>query len=667
MSVMIKQVSFENFRQYGTSAISFDNKDCSLHVLIAKNGTGKTTFQNAITWCLYEKEFLLITGKESLPVLNSEVLNGLSENESVQVSVKILIMDTDKNCQIEFVRTRAFKRKDKIDGTVGTISSPSEYIVSETSMSDGTNTQTYYGNDAILKTKQYFDQEIHEFFFFDGERLSDYFTKDKAETIKKSVDTIAQITMMNNAISHLEKQIREKRKEAGKDVPDLCAITDEIEALDILIKSSEEQRRIHENLRKKAEEELEVVDAALQQEKPIAELLQERKTRESNRDKMDLEMKAFQVERATFIREYIPLLRLYPRIKATLTYINKKEKAGELPPSIDLDLAKQILDNPGCNCPLCNSKTTDATVDWIQGLLERIKVSNETSNYLNKIKGSLEQAEEKARQYPRKRKELTNKEFDIERRIKENSDRLKEISADLACFDEAGINRRVAELERRRIEIRQTIRDEGESVGVCKNNCDRYGEQKKQKEQDREKIELQNKTKNKYQSQLNVYISLCQNMKTVRDTIVARTRSDIEEATWIMFDDMIWKKNTFGFIKLTDSYDLSVFNTQSQVMTGSLSATELMALAYSFTLAIHAASGKNCPLVIDSPLGRVSDENRENMAKSLMKVSSEQEKQIIMLFTPDEYSENVRSLYDGKVNVRTLTLSDDEKFVEGVD
>ena len=74
-------------------------------------------------------------------------------------------------------------------------------------------------------------------------------------------------------------------------------------------------------------------------------------------------------------------------------------------------------------------------------------------------------------------------------------------------------------------------------------------------------------------------------------------------------------------------------------MTGSLSATEQMALAYAFTLAIHSASGKNCPLVIDSPLGRVSDENRENMAKALKEVSKE--KQIIMLFTPDEYSEAV--------------------------
>ena len=667
MSVMIKQISFENFRQYGTSTISFDNSDSTLHVLIAKNGTGKTTFQNAITWCLYEKEFLLINGKEALPVINSEVLFNMTENESVSVGIKILIVDSDKNCQIEFSRTKLFKRKNKVDGTVGAISSPSEFVVSETNMVDGTNTQTAYGNDAILKTKQYFDQDIHEFFFFDGERLPDFFTKDKAETIKKSVDTIAQITMMNNAIAHIEKQIREKRKEAGKEVPDLGAVIEEIDTLDSLINSSEEQRLIHESIQKKAEEELENVEAKLYEEKPLEDLLNERKDRERNRDKMDLEMKEFQTKRAAFIREYIPLLRLYPRIKSTLAYIIKKESAGELPPSIDLDLAKQILDHPGCNCPLCNSETNDDTVHWINGLLERIKVSNETSNYLNKIKGSLEQAEEKARLYPQKRKQLTNEEADIEQRIKANDERLKEISANLAHYDEAGINKRVAELEKRRAELKKTIREEGESIGFFKNDYNRYGEQKKQKEQLRDKIEDQNKTKNKYRFQLNVYISLCQNMKIVRDTIVARTRSDIEAATWIMFDDMIWKKNTFGSIKLTESYDLSVYNTQSQIMTGSLSATELMALAYSFTLAIHDASGKNCPLVIDSPLGRVSDENRENMANSLMKVSTEQNKQIIMLFTPDEYSENVRKLYQNKVNARVLTLSDDEKFVEGVD
>ena len=99
-------------------------------------------------------------------------------------------------------------------------------------------------------------------------------------------------------------------------------------------------------------------------------------------------------------------------------------------------------------------------------------------------------------------------------------------------------------------------------------------------------------------------------------------------------------------------------------MTGSLSATEYMALAYSFTLAIHEASGKNCPLVVDSPLGRVSDENRANMAAELLKIS--RNKQIIMLFTPDEYSEEVRKIYESVVSVRDIVLSDDEKEVERI-
>ena len=100
-------------------------------------------------------------------------------------------------------------------------------------------------------------------------------------------------------------------------------------------------------------------------------------------------------------------------------------------------------------------------------------------------------------------------------------------------------------------------------------------------------------------------------------------------------------------------------------MTGSLSATEQMALAYAFTLAIHRASGKNCPLVIDSPLGRVSDDNRENMARALQEIS--QDKQIIMLFTPDEYSASVRAMYDGSAEVRELSLSEDESHVEGIE
>ena len=147
--------------------------------------------------------------------------------------------------------------------------------------------------------------------------------------------------------------------------------------------------------------------------------------------------------------------------------------------------------------------------------------------------------------------------------------------------------------------------------------------------------------------------------------VMDEMKAEIEKTTWDIFDSMIWKKQTFGRIEIDNSYDIVVYNTDGIEMTGSLSATEQMALAYAFTLAIHRASGKNCPLVIDSPLGRVSDDNRENMARALLEVS--RDKQIIMLFTPDEYSAAVRQMYDVSAEVRELALSEDESFVEGID
>ena len=41
--------------------------------------------------------------------------------------------------------------------------------------------------------------------------------------------------------------------------------------------------------------------------------------------------------------------------------------------------------------------------------------------------------------------------------------------------------------------------------------------------------------------------------------------------------------------------------------------------------------------------------------------------QIIMLFTPDEYSDSVKNMYESIANMRELKLSADEKYVEGIE
>lgn len=253
----------------------------------------------------------------------------------------------------------------------------------------------------------------------------------------------------------------------------------------------------------------------------------------------------------------------------------------------------------------------------------------------------------------------------MEDRIKEAEERLKVINSNLANFinSEGGVN--VAEVEKNRSQLRDQISSADQAIGTSNANIKVFTQQitglQKQIDEAQKKLGIKNDLK----QQIAVLVKIEDCFRGIKNNITTNIRKEIQTTTWNIFDSMIWKRNTFGKIIIGDSYDVSVYNREGALMTGSLSATEQMALAYAFTLAIHQASGKNCPLVIDSPLGRVSDENRENMAKALLEISKE--KQIIMLFTPDEYSETVKTMYEGIANVRTLQLSSDEKYVEGIE
>ena len=75
MSVTISKIEFENYRQYGSATLHFpQSNDSKLSVVIAKNGTGKTTLLNAITWCLYGKEYHLTNKDPSVPSVQAHSL-----------------------------------------------------------------------------------------------------------------------------------------------------------------------------------------------------------------------------------------------------------------------------------------------------------------------------------------------------------------------------------------------------------------------------------------------------------------------------------------------------------------------------------------------------------------------------------------------------------------
>ena len=87
-------IEITNFRPfYGTQKVNFGyNDEENLTIILANNGSGKTSLVNAFTWCLYGEELHDVRDK-SEPLYNlraaSEVEEESNSGAEVLVSVKI--------------------------------------------------------------------------------------------------------------------------------------------------------------------------------------------------------------------------------------------------------------------------------------------------------------------------------------------------------------------------------------------------------------------------------------------------------------------------------------------------------------------------------------------------------------------------------------------------
>lgn len=663
--IRINKIEFSNYRQYKHISVSFpESSEYNLHVLRAKNGTGKTTFLNGILWCLYEHEHYLSNKDKALPVINDSLVEESSNNETLYVKVRITIYDDEKT--LEFERVQPFYvAVDPLRKKKNAIGNQSKLTIVMTEK--GKNSIVIEeSNEVDSIVKQYFDEAIFDYYFFDGENLKSFFAKEKSKKIQESIFNISQVTLLKNASVHVNSMHVEKSRKASKIVESGNDYYSEQitlkETIDKLIKENEE---IALNL-PKWQQKVDDADSILLGHAPIKSNQEKRNSLEITLKRLKNEYNEFIERKNTFIREYLMYLSFYPRVKSTYDMIVRKEAEGNLPPNIDKEQVKKLLENHSKNCPVCNSVIDDKAILFLTELIDKLDVSSETSNYLMSIKATLENIIDKCLDYPTEKNTIIQSEKYYTTEMKKVELELDKISAFLSNYYDANTEKiDISKIEEERKYFRNLIINKTALKALnereIKSNEDRLVQVEKLIE------DLEARRNNK--TLLNAQVALLRKINSIYDdiqkTIMDEMKKEIQQNTWRMFDSMIWKKNTFGSIGINNNYELTVYNLNQKEMTGSLSATEYMALAYAFTLAIHGASGKNCPLVVDSPLGRVSDENRANMASELLKVSKE--KQIIMLFTPDEYSTEVSSIYDyNACSIRDIVLSEDESEVAKV-
>ena len=642
----INKITINNFRQYKNFELDFKNKkDYEIYSIIGQNGVGKTNILNSITWCLYNQEMHIGNENNSLILPNLDVVKNEEIGNLIKVKVEIEVEEGNQN--YFFVREAKFKKN---EDSVFQLENDFHVVSAES----GCKNKISEKDVAKQKLNWCFPEKISEYFFFDGEKLDKYFEINTVNKIETSILEISDIKILSSISNHMEVLIKEKNREASKNNPDLEKINKNCEL------SEENLFREQENLSKN-KIELSISEHRISKISGELKGIEDVKELEAKRDKYDGDIKNIEIqikeknkEIKKFIRKYTILISIFPKASMLLRKIREKKKQGQFPPNINKKLLEKTITSK--TCTVCGTHLEKDGLDEIKELLSQISLSTTSSILLSSLEYPLERIIKTLKEFKSIKEKLLKELKYLHERLDYSFKEKNKIDEKLASFPDSenvkNIQQERSLLEDSNKKTRRTIVQLETFIENLKNKVKEYNEEYEK-----------SKAKSKGLEKLNRELDLLKKSKIVidesKEELLGEIREKVREKTEKTFLNLIWKKDTFRNIVLDKNYNLRLFNVDGYECIGSCSAAERSFLALSFTLALHDISGINAPLVIDTPISRVSDKNRENFAEVLKEVSLK--KQIILLFTPSEYSEEIKSVLEPINGFKVVLETVDEK------
>lgn len=644
-----EKVVISNYRQYQSLEFSFSHGPHDLHVIIAQNGVGKTNLLNALTWCLYGKEPHLGSTEHDpdekvLPRANTTAIELARQEGKNEVLVQVEIHASDGKKTIIFTRSQTFKVTAN-----GYFEGKEDYAVQ---YSEGLDYQTFTGEAAKTYVDRYMPETIREHVFFDGEHLNNYFLENTAKRIKDAVYSISQVDAVTRIAKRLGDVIAEYRKDAGKKAPALQEKLNAVMEAKAALDAAEKDRQALQEQITVSEERLQEIGGELRDRDNLPELEKEYDQIKAERESQEKQLQTLRLQIMGFIREKQVALAYYPAAKKALTIIDAKRATHALPPAIDRKILQAILDTH--ECAICGHDLDLTALQKVSSLLAEIEVSSETSNLLSSIYDELTRLVEEAEAYPAEKLSWLKRLEDLEQQITATESKMQALTVriDKTAESEKG---HVRTLFQERQGLEKLLVELQKKLGAAEYRCTQAAETHDKCIAAHNAAMKKNQECARLQALID-YASRCSTVMTeIEREIMGDIREQLEKRSTEEFLKLIWKKNTYDHIELTDTYSLRLLDRAGHSCVTTCSAAERCLLALAFTLALHEVSGFNSILFIDTPVARVSDQNRANFADVLAEVSCS--KQIIMTFTPDEYSDEIRQVFAPLLaSTRTLEL-----------
>jgi DNA sulfur modification protein DndD len=373
-------------------------------------------------------------------------------------------------------------------------------------------------------------------------------------------------------------------------------------------------------------------------------------------DKTENELQQAKARRITYENNYrdnlinkSPYLFLKGAIEKSVKIIEHHLKQGDLPNETKKTFTSDLLERGFC---ICQTDLKSKIVDGKEINNARVKVEEARAaisedvgldgavkmrySFKDKVLDEYNTFLEKTFGNPRKEfRESKKEEDDLNRK-------LKGIKEQLGTSGDSKIQELINEQD----QVIEDIKSATEKTNEIKVQLAKNADETDAYKQKLIKLSAKNTRAKKTNHEMQIWDAAKKQLTEIYDELKDEIRINMQNKTWEIFTQILYESNKFKKFEIRKDYSVILLNQQNQNHILDLSAGQSLFLAISFVTALREITGYKFPLIIDTPLGKISGSNAYNLAKVLPSYLDGQ--QISFLATDKEWVGNIPNISDNK-------------------
>lgn len=626
--MIVKSMTIENFRPYkGPLSIDFARGEKNVTIIQGRNDMGKTSFINAFTWCLYDKEPFRDEGIEGR--CNQLALDEVNIKDEVDVKVEMFMEDSSGR-NIRIIRKQTFI---KTSDMASRSKNNSELIIYR---DDGLNEVKIENPDKYIKNN--LPESLQEYFMFTGEKLTQFFKKDQ-ELVKKGVYTLYQLDLLENINIQAKKWETYFSNKFRKINPKLSELKNELSQ--IIEDEQNDKILLRQNREHIKTLEVEIKTLYMEIGSSGADANEIRKDIENLNDEkrsLKYDLEGIQKEYSSLISDNFSHIMAYDLLKNLEKWAEFEEKSENEKdiPFVISDL-KKLLKNKECVCGASLEKHTNQ-YKHIEHLIEYLEeTSNESglkieniiaellnvsgnvlARYPTNFSVDLSAKKQKIREV---RQDIKTKEIKIEG-LKTRLDNL-----DIDAIDE--LNKEINEKQKliKTLTEDNTILTENlKTYPIMINELNNLISQAIEDEGVKDDISDK--------------MDFCEEIKLIsnkiHDELAVNIYQTLSKVVTDEYNTIHWKPD-YKKIIVDQDFKVLVEKSRGNIVSATDPSTgSRNVLALTFMAALNSLSGFVLPQIIDTPIASLDLEMRSEVAKTLPRYM--EGKQMILLVMNSEYA-----------------------------